>query len=60
MHAHGAAAVRVDGSTARVQATERDGTTVYRVVAGPFATREAAEESGRRSGLPYWVFEANP
>ena len=55
-----AAAVRVDGSTARVQATERDGTTVYRVVAGPFPTREAAEESGRRSGLPYWVFEANP
>ena len=55
-----AAAVRVDGSTARVQATERDGTTVYRVVAGPFPTREAAEDSGRRSGLPYWVFEANP
>ncbi|MHB1097787.1 MAG: SPOR domain-containing protein [Gemmatimonadaceae bacterium] len=55
-----AAAVRVDGSTARVQATERDGTTVYRVVAGPFPTRDAAEESGRKSGLPYWVFEASP
>lgn len=55
-----AAAVRVDGSTARVQSSERDGTTVYRVVAGPFPTREAAEEAGRRSGIPYWVFEANP
>ena len=55
-----AAAVRVDGSTARVQSTERDGTIVYRVVAGPFATREAAEEAGRRSGIPYWVFEASP
>lgn len=55
-----AAAVRVDGSAARVQATERDGTTVYRVVAGPFTSKEAAEEAGRRSGIPYWVFEANP
>jgi cell division septation protein DedD len=55
-----AAAVRVDGSTARVQTSERDGTVVYRVVAGPFATREAAEEAGRRSGIPYWVFEASP
>jgi cell division septation protein DedD len=55
-----AAAVRVDGASPRVQATERDGTTVYRVVAGPFPTREAAEDAGRRSGLPYWVFEAAP
>jgi cell division protein FtsN len=55
-----AAAVRVDGSTARVQSSERDGTTVYRVVAGPFPSKEAAEEAGRRSGIPYWVFEANP
>jgi DNA-binding beta-propeller fold protein YncE len=55
-----AAAVRVDGATARVQSSEREGTMVYRVVAGPFATREAADEAGRRSGLPYWVFEASP
>ncbi len=55
-----AATVRVQGASARVQSTERNGSTVYRVVAGPFPTREAAEEAGRRSGLPYWVFEANP
>lgn len=55
-----AAAVRVDGASPRVLSSERDGSTVYRVVAGPFATREAAEEAGRRSGLPYWVFEASP
>ncbi|MBI2407103.1 MAG: SPOR domain-containing protein [Gemmatimonadetes bacterium] len=55
-----AAAVRVDGGSARVQSSEREGTMVYRVVAGPFATREAAEEAGRKSGLPYWVFEASP
>ncbi len=55
-----AAAVRVDGASARVQSSEREGTMVYRVVAGPYATREAADEAGRRSGLPYWVFEASP
>lgn len=55
-----AAAVRVEGSNARVQTSERDGATVYRVVAGPFASRDAAEEAGRRSGIPYWVFEATP
>ncbi|HEY5492890.1 MAG TPA: SPOR domain-containing protein [Gemmatimonadaceae bacterium] len=54
------AAMRVEGATPRVQANERDGTTVYRVVAGPYGTREAAEEAGRRSGLPYWVFEVAP
>ncbi len=55
-----AAAVRVDGATARVLSSEREGSMVYRVVAGPYATREAADEAGRRSGLPYWVFEASP
>ncbi|MDQ8153853.1 MAG: SPOR domain-containing protein [Gemmatimonadota bacterium] len=55
-----AAAVRVEGSNARVQTSERDGATVYRVVAGPYASRDAAEEAGRRSGIPYWVFEATP
>jgi len=55
-----AAAVRVDGAAARVQSSERNGTTIYRVVAGPFPTREAAEEAGRGSGLPYWVYEAAP
>lgn len=55
-----AASMRVDGATPRVHSSERDGTAVYRVVAGPFPTREAAEEAGRRSRLPYWVFEAPP
>ncbi len=53
-------AVRVDGAVARVQSSERNGTTIYRVIAGPFPSREAAEDAGRRSGLPYWVYEAAP
>ena len=55
-----AAAMRVEGATPRVQVSQRDGTTVYRVVAGPFGTREAADAAGRRIGLPYWVFEVAP
>ncbi len=55
-----AAAMRVEGANPRVQVSQRDGTTVFRVVAGPFATREAADEAGRRSGLPYWVFAVAP
>ncbi|MHB1312603.1 MAG: SPOR domain-containing protein [Gemmatimonadaceae bacterium] len=55
-----AAAMRVEGSAPRVTSNEREGTTVYRVVAGPFPTKDAAEEAGRRSGLPYWVYETTP
>lgn len=55
-----ASAMRVEGSAPRVMSSEREGTTVYRVVAGPFPTREAAEDAGRRSGLPYWVYETAP
>jgi hypothetical protein len=29
---------------------------LFRVVLGPFGTREAAESSGRRLGRPYWIF----
>ena len=28
----------------------------YRVVLGPFPTREAAETTGRKLGRPYWIF----
>ena len=28
----------------------------YRVAVGPYATREAAEDAGRKLGMPYWIF----
>jgi hypothetical protein len=28
----------------------------YRVVLGPYASREEAEQTGRRLGLPFWIF----
>ncbi|HEX9729652.1 MAG TPA: SPOR domain-containing protein [Gemmatimonadales bacterium] len=29
---------------------------MFRVVIGPYATREEAEEAGRGLGMPYWIF----
>jgi cell division protein FtsN len=33
---------------------------VYRVVLGPYATRDEAERVGRASGLSYYVMVASP
>jgi hypothetical protein len=52
--------VRVDGRPPRIVAGTRDGITIYRVVMGPFSTREAADAAGKRSGMPYWVFAGLP
>lgn len=55
-----AAEITVNGNTARVQAVTHGATTVYRVVLGPFATREEADKTGRASGRQYWIYEAGP
>ena len=52
--------VRVDGRPPRIVAGTREGITIYRVVMGPFPTREAADAAGKRSGMPYWVFAGLP
>jgi hypothetical protein len=28
----------------------------FRVVLGPYPTREEAEDAGRKLGMPYWIF----
>ncbi len=55
-----AAGVVVDGKTPRIASSVRDGRTLYRVVLGPYATREQAERAGKSSGRTYWVFEGAP
>jgi cell division protein FtsN len=30
---------------------------MYRVVLGPYPTREEAETIGRKLGMPYWIFQ---
>lgn len=55
-----ASRIRIEGHSARLTFSERDGTTIYRVVMGPFSTRAEAERIARMSGRDYWVFEGTP
>ena len=55
-----ASRIRVGGENARVLTTTRDGSTIYRVILGPFVSRDEAERVGRESGHSYWVYEGMP
>lgn len=55
-----AAQIHVGNETARVITAMRDGSMIYRVVMGPYATREDAERIGRESRNTYWVYEGGP
>jgi hypothetical protein len=52
--------IRVRGETARVVAAFIDATPIFRVVLGPYPSREEAELIGRTSGRSYWVYEGPP
>lgn len=52
--------IKVGSETARVVPTDRAGTMIYRVVLGPYPTREEAERVGKASGQAYWVYEGVP
>ncbi len=52
--------IRVDGQSPRITTAERSGKTLYRVVLGPYATREEAERVGRASAQSYWIFRGAP
>ncbi|MGH9421175.1 MAG: SPOR domain-containing protein [Thermoanaerobaculia bacterium] len=54
-----AAGITVGGAHPRVSATQSGTTTIYRVVMGPYATREEAERVGRDSKNQYWVYEGS-
>jgi hypothetical protein len=55
-----ATTIHVRNETARVQSAQVDGQTVYRVVLGPYPTKDEAETVGRDSKLNYFVYEAKP
>jgi cell division septation protein DedD len=55
-----AASITVDGHPARVVPGVSNHTPIYRVIYGPFDTKDAAERAGTRTGLPYWVYEGAP
>ena len=52
--------ITVAGVRARVVPSQRAGTTIYRVVLGPYPNRAAAEQIGRDSKRSYWVFPGQP
>ena len=55
-----ASSIRVGSENARVVTAVRDGSTIYRVVLGPYPTREEAERIGRESRQSYWIYEGGP
>jgi cell division septation protein DedD len=55
-----AASITVDGHAARVVPGVSGGVAIYRVVYGPYDTKEDADRAGKRTGLPYWVYEGAP
>ena len=55
-----AATIKVRNETARVMGTPREGQTIYRVILGPYPTKDEAERVGRDSKQNYWVYEATP
>ena len=55
-----AGSITVDGHPARVVPGVSDRTPVFRVIYGPYDTKEEAERAGKRTGLPYWVYEGAP
>jgi cell division septation protein DedD len=50
--------IAVNGERPRISSTSADGTTVYRVIMGPFSSRKDAERAGRSSGHTFWVYES--
>ena len=55
-----ASQIKVGNESARVVTAMRDGSTIYRVVLGPYPTREEAERVGRDSKQSFWVYEGGP
>jgi hypothetical protein len=55
-----ASTIKVGGNAARVISTTSAGSPIYRVVLGPFATRDEAERVGRAARRDYWIYEGSP
>jgi len=55
-----ASKISVNGQTARVVTSVTAGTAVFRVVLGPFATRDEADRVGRASNRQYVVYSGAP
>jgi len=55
-----ASTIKVAGNSAHVVATTTAGSPIFRVVLGPFATRDEAQKIARASKREYWIYEGSP
>jgi len=55
-----AASIRVGATPAHVVSSTISGSPIFRVVMGPFTTKEEAERVGRAAKHEYWVYEGSP
>ena len=49
-----------EGQRAHVVHTTQGGLDIWRVVLGPYPTRELAEQAARKAGRSYWIYEGRP
>jgi hypothetical protein len=52
--------IKVNGTPAHIVSTTTAGSPIFRVVMGPYATREEADKIGRASRREYWIYEGSP
>jgi len=55
-----ARSISVNGVPAHVVSTTTAGSPIFRVVMGPYATRDEAAKVGRASKRDFWIFEGAP
>jgi septal ring-binding cell division protein DamX len=55
-----ASTIKVGANSAHVNSSTIGGSPIFRVVMGPFATKDEAEKVGRASKRAYWVYEGSP
>jgi cell division septation protein DedD len=52
--------ISVNGTQAHIVSTTTAGSPIFRVVMGPFPTRDEANKVGRASKREYWIYEGSP
>jgi hypothetical protein len=55
-----ASTIKVNGKAAHVVSTTTAGSPIFRVVMGPFPTRDEADKTGRAAKHEYWIYEGSP
>jgi hypothetical protein len=55
-----ASLIKVNGNPAHVVSTTTGGSPIFRVVMGPFQTRDEADKVGRAARHEYWIYQGSP